>query len=84
MPGPATGPWPAIDLTALRALKESRTDVEALDLTNERLRHLTDAFTRAADRAQATMLAHRTRCEDDPRAYRPEQPGPRHGREADR
>ncbi|WP_225877247.1 hypothetical protein [Streptomyces resistomycificus] len=42
---PETGPPEAIDLTALRALKESRTDVEALDLTAERLRHLRDAFT---------------------------------------
>ncbi|MER7178869.1 MobF family relaxase [Streptomyces hyaluromycini] len=48
-------PRSALDMTALRALKESRTDVEALDLTAERLRHLQDAFTAAADRARATM-----------------------------
>ncbi|MFF1659593.1 hypothetical protein [Streptomyces sp. NPDC058255] len=55
-------PRPALDMTALRALKKSRTDVEALDLTTERLRHLQDAFTAAADRARATMdrYAHRT------------------------
>ncbi|MGJ5748648.1 hypothetical protein [Streptomyces puniciscabiei] len=49
----------AIDLTALRALRESRTDVEALDLTAERLRHLQDAFTKAADafRARADRYA---------------------------
>ncbi|MDT0400125.1 hypothetical protein RM705_36300, partial [Streptomyces sp. DSM 41636] len=41
----------ALDLAALRALRDSRTDVEALDLTAERLRHLQDAFTAAADRA---------------------------------
>ncbi len=51
----------AVDLTALRALRESRTDVEALDLTAERLRRLGDAFTTAADGARATMdrYAHR-------------------------
>ncbi|MFE9890682.1 hypothetical protein [Streptomyces scopuliridis] len=52
---PKAGPRSAIDLKALRALKQSRTDVEALDLTAERLRHLGDAFTAAADRARATM-----------------------------
>jgi hypothetical protein len=46
---PEAGRQEAIDLTALRALRESRTDVEALDLTAERLRHLQDAFTAAAD-----------------------------------
>ncbi|MEU2226691.1 hypothetical protein [Streptomyces sp. NPDC018347] len=45
----------ALDLTALRALRESRTDVEALDLTTERLRHLDEAFTAAADRARTRM-----------------------------
>ncbi|MFF2570973.1 hypothetical protein [Streptomyces sp. NPDC058084] len=38
----------ALDLTALRALRESRTDVEALDLAAERLRHLQDALAEAA------------------------------------
>jgi hypothetical protein len=51
----------ALDMTALRALKESRTDVEALDLTAERLRHLQDAFTAAADRARATMDSYADR-----------------------
>lgn len=39
-----------------RALRDSRTDVEALDLTADRLRHLQDAFTKAADdsRTRAT------------------------------
>lgn len=45
----------AVDMTALRALRESRTDVEALDLTAERLRHLGEASTAAADRARTTM-----------------------------
>ncbi|MFF5860397.1 hypothetical protein ACFY8B_33125 [Streptomyces sp. NPDC012751] len=36
----------ALDLTALRrALRESRTDVEDLDFTTERLRYLEEAFT---------------------------------------
>ncbi|MFE2337291.1 hypothetical protein [Streptomyces coelicoflavus] len=44
-----------LDMAALRALRESRTDVGVLDLTAERLRHLGEAFTAAADRAHATM-----------------------------
>ncbi|MFI1607769.1 hypothetical protein ACH4YN_37625 [Streptomyces griseofuscus] len=81
----------ALDLTALRALRASRTDVEALDVTAERLRHLEDAFTAAADRARATMdrYAHRDDAErphpvreDDQQAHRPQEPGPHRGREA--
>ncbi|MFH9736045.1 hypothetical protein [Streptomyces sp. NPDC017260] len=81
----------ALDLTALRALRESRTDVEALDVTAERLRHLQDAFTEAADRAHTTMnrytrhddteTAHPVR-PDDQQAHRPQRPGPHPGREA--
>ncbi|MCX4598830.1 relaxase domain-containing protein [Streptomyces sp. NBC_01549] len=77
-------PRSALDMAALRALKESRTDVEALDFTAERLRHLQDAFTVAADRARATMDRyadledtggpHPVR-EDDQRAHQPHQPG---------
>ncbi|MFD9796929.1 MobF family relaxase [Streptomyces sp. NPDC059070] len=59
----------ALDLTALQALRESRTDVEALDVTAERLRHLQDAFTAAADRAHATT--HRYARQDDADVARP-------------
>ncbi|MEU1132326.1 hypothetical protein ABZ383_21085 [Streptomyces sp. NPDC005900] len=45
----------ALDMTALRALRESRMDVQALGVTAERLRHLQDAFNEAADRAHTTM-----------------------------
>ncbi|MFL4953281.1 MobF family relaxase [Streptomyces sp. MMS24-I31] len=78
-------PRSALDMAALRALKKSRTDVEALDLTAERLRHLQDAFTTAADRARATMDRYADRedtsgphpaREDDQRAHQPHQPGP--------
>jgi hypothetical protein len=81
----------AMDLKALRALRESRTDVEALDLTDERLRHLQDAFTEAADRAHTTMNRYARRDdaetphpvrEDDQQAHRPQQPGPHRGRDA--
>ncbi|MFJ8150326.1 hypothetical protein ACIQ6R_35625 [Streptomyces sp. NPDC096048] len=77
----------AMDLKALRALRESRTDVEALDLTDERLRHLQDAFTEAADRAHTTMNRYVRRDAkpphpDDQQAHRPQQPGPHRGREA--
>ncbi len=81
----------ALDLTALRALRDSRTDVEALDLTAERLRHLQDAFTAAADRAHTTMDRYTRRDDaepphpahgDDQQAHRPQEPGPHRGREA--
>ncbi|WP_406158935.1 hypothetical protein OG806_24875 [Streptomyces sp. NBC_00882] len=81
----------AMDLTALRALRASCTDVEALDLTAERLRHLQDAFTAAADRAHTTMgrYAHRDDAEkphparrDDQQAHRPQEPGPHRGQAA--
>ncbi|GGZ29907.1 hypothetical protein GCM10010300_85890 [Streptomyces olivaceoviridis] len=81
----------AMDMTALRALRESRTDVEALDLTAERLRRLVEAYTTAADRARTTMnrYAHREDAErphpvreDEQQAHRPQEPGPHRGREA--
>ncbi|MFJ1804051.1 MobF family relaxase [Streptomyces sp. NPDC088180] len=78
----------ALDLKALRALRESRTDVEALDLTAERLRHLQDAFTAAADRAHTTMGRYTPRDDAETphpgrrngqQAHRPQQPGPHRG-----
>ncbi|MCX5425968.1 hypothetical protein [Streptomyces sp. NBC_00078] len=81
----------AIDLTALRALRESRTDVEALDLTDERLRHLQDAFSKAADdsRTRADRYAEQDDAaavrpvrQDDQQAHRPPEPGRHRGREA--
>ncbi|MFJ9675282.1 MobF family relaxase [Streptomyces sp. NPDC101221] len=81
----------AMDLKALRALRESRTDVEALDLTAERLRHLGKAFTAAADRAHTTMNRYARRSdaekphpvrEDGQQAHCPQYPGPHGGREA--
>jgi hypothetical protein len=66
---PEAGRQEAIDMTALRALRESRTDVEALDLTAERLRHLGAAFTAAVDQARATM--NRYAGQDDADAVRP-------------
>ncbi|MFB7937872.1 MobF family relaxase [Streptomyces sp. NPDC056049] len=81
----------ALDLTALRAMRASRTDVEALDLTAERLRHLQDAFAEAADQAHTTMNRYTRRNgaepphpvrPDDQQEHRPQQPGPHRGREA--
>ncbi|WP_327180366.1 relaxase domain-containing protein (plasmid) [Streptomyces sp. NBC_01335] len=90
---PEAGPPDAIDMTALRALRESRTDVEALDLTDDRLRRLQDAYTKAADdsRARADRNAGqggtdtvRPAREGDQRAHHPQQPssyqGPGAGR----
>ncbi|MFJ2746242.1 hypothetical protein ACIO3O_42015 [Streptomyces sp. NPDC087440] len=81
----------AIDLTALRALRQSRTDVEALDLTADRLRHLQDAFTRAADdsRARTDSYAEEDDAngvapvrQDDHQAHRLQEPGMHCGRDA--
>ncbi|MFE5560321.1 hypothetical protein [Streptomyces sp. NPDC056544] len=84
------GPREAIDMKALRALRESRTDVEALDLTADRLRHLQAAFTKAADDSRTRTIryaepddadaAHPVR-RDDQQAHRPQEPGPHRGRE---
>ena len=88
---PEAGRREAIDMMALRALRESRTDVEALDLTADRLRHLQDAFAKAAEgsRARAGRFAEQDGAEgahpvrqDDQRAHRPQEPGPHRGREA--
>ncbi|MBM7170142.1 hypothetical protein JQK87_17385 [Streptomyces sp. G44] len=82
----------ALDLTALRALREARTDVKALDVTAERLRHLQAAFTAAADRAHTTMNRYTRRDDaetphpagwDDQQAHRPQEPGAHRDREAD-
>ncbi|MFG2097182.1 MobF family relaxase [Streptomyces sp. NPDC048612] len=88
---PQADPQEAVDLTALRALRKSRTDVEALDLTAERLRLLQDAITKAAVDSHARTDrhaepddaegAHPVR-QDDQQAHRPQQPGAHRGREA--
>ncbi|MBK3384603.1 MULTISPECIES: MobF family relaxase [unclassified Streptomyces] len=90
---PEAAPGEAIDMTALGALRDSRTDVEALDITADRLRHLQDVFTKAGEAAR-TRAARRTAPgdadtahpvrQDDQQAHRPQQPGPRRGREAGR
>ncbi|KJY46613.1 hypothetical protein VR46_08115 [Streptomyces sp. NRRL S-444] len=81
----------AIDMTALRALRESRTDVEALDLTADRLRRLREAGTKMADDSRARAHRHTAQADtdavrqvrpDEQQAHRPPEPGPRRGREA--
>ncbi|MFD0723247.1 MobF family relaxase [Streptomyces globosus] len=88
---PKAGRGQAIDMTALRALRESRTDVEALDITADRLRRLQDAFAKLGDDARARADRHTTQTDadvvrpvrpDDQQAHRPQQPGPHRGREA--
>ncbi|MEU6482068.1 MobF family relaxase [Streptomyces sp. NPDC047017] len=91
---PEATPGEAIDMTALRALRDSRTDVEALDITADRLRHLQDVFTEAGEaaRTRATRAARRTAPDDanaahpvrqdGQQAHRPQQSGPHRGREA--
>lgn len=80
----------ALDLTALRALRDSRTDVEALDLTAERLRHLQDVYTEAGEAARTRAVrAARRPTPNDADAAHPmrqhdqhpsQQPGPHRGR----
>ncbi|MET9535643.1 hypothetical protein ABZY02_34680 [Streptomyces sp. NPDC006649] len=87
---PDAGSQEASDMTALRALRKSRTNVEALDLTADRLRDLQDVFTKAGEdsRTRATRYAapddadaaHPVR-RDDQQAHHPQQPGPHRGRE---
>ncbi|WP_405681933.1 hypothetical protein [Streptomyces sp. NBC_00057] len=90
---PEAGPRSGVDLAALRALRESRTDVEALDFTAEQLRRVTDAFTKAGDGARARTRkyadpenapAPHPAPEDDQRAHRPQQSDPHRGPEAGR
>ncbi|WP_307020816.1 hypothetical protein [Streptomyces canus] len=77
-------------MTALRALRESRTDVEALDLTADRLRRLQDAFAKAADDSRVRADRHteqddadvvRPVRQDDQQAHSPQEPGTHRGRE---
>ncbi|BBC92251.1 hypothetical protein [Streptomyces griseofuscus] len=81
-----------IDMTALRALREARTDVEALDLTAERLRRLQDACAKAGDDSRVRADRYtgqaddtgpvRTVRPDGQQAHGPQTPGPHRGREA--
>ncbi|MER6601644.1 MobF family relaxase [Streptomyces parvus] len=82
-------PGEAIDMTALRALRDSRTDVEALDITAGRLRRLQNVFIKAADdsRARADRYTGQENVhgpqlvrEDDQQAYRLQDPGPHRSR----
>ncbi|MER6639655.1 hypothetical protein ABT285_29475 [Streptomyces microflavus] len=87
---PETAPRQAIDMKALRDLRQSRTDVEALEFTAEQLRHMTDAFTKAGGEArvrtkkytgpEAAAPRHPARQDEQ---HRPQQPG-LHGLEAGR
>ncbi|MFI1293333.1 MobF family relaxase [Streptomyces sp. NPDC020792] len=88
---PEPGRQEAIDMTALRVLRESRTDVEALDLTADRLRRLQETATKMANdsrvRADRRTGQHdadvvRPVRADDQQAHRPQEPGPHRGREA--
>ncbi|MFI9060132.1 hypothetical protein ACIGXQ_37385 [Streptomyces anulatus] len=80
----------ALDLTALRALRQSRTDVEALELTAEQLRHLAATLTKTGEGARARKkkcTGRETTPPVDPERqeeqHRPQQPGT-HGPEAGR
>ncbi|WP_225804775.1 hypothetical protein [Streptomyces sp. NK15101] len=85
---PKAGRGQAIDMTALRALRASRTDVEALDLTADRLRRLQDAFAKVGDDARARSDRPTTQADasavrpDGQQAHRPQELGPHRGREA--
>ncbi|MFH9400779.1 hypothetical protein ACH4JS_13550 [Streptomyces sp. NPDC017638] len=89
---PEAGRGEAIDMTALRALRKSRPDMEALGLTADRLRCLQDAFAKAGD--DSRVRANRNTVQgndtgavcpvrpDGQQAHRPQAPGPHRGREA--
>lgn len=81
---PKTGTGEAIDMTALRALRASRTDVEALDFTADRLRQLQEKFAKAGDAARARARADRSGPvrADAPQAHSSQELGPHQGREA--
>ncbi|MER7750308.1 hypothetical protein ABT013_34135 [Streptomyces bacillaris] len=75
---PEAGRGEAIDMKALRALRESRTDVEALDLTADRLRRLQDAFVRAGgeSRVRAARYTGQNADTTAARPYAPSTPAP--------
>ncbi|MFF2183749.1 hypothetical protein [Streptomyces sp. NPDC058155] len=83
-----------VDLSAPRALKKSRTDVEALGFTDEQLRRLLEVSTRAGDQSRERAARHADRQDDDApqllrendchQAHRPRQPGPHRGPEVGR
>ncbi|MFI2620305.1 hypothetical protein [Streptomyces sp. NPDC018584] len=86
--GPEPGRQEAIDMTSVRALRESRTDVEALDLTADRLRRLQEVATKMTDDSRARADRHTAQADadvmrpDDHQAHHPHEPGPHRGREA--
>ncbi|WEH43954.1 MobF family relaxase [Streptomyces sp. AM 2-1-1] len=90
---PGVGVEEAVDFKELRALKASRTDVEALDFTAEQLRRAMEVITKAGDAAAARTkkytdpqdapAPHPVR-EDDQRAHHPQQPDRHRGPEAGR
>lgn len=78
----------ALDLTALRALRQSRTDVEALELTAEQLRHLAAALAKTGEGTRARKKKYTGRETAPPvhperqeEQHRPQQPS-LHGPEA--
>jgi hypothetical protein len=86
---PEAGRGEVIDMTALRALRKSRTDVEALYLTTDRLRHLQDAFAKAGDDSRVRANRNTVQGEDigpvrpdGKQVHRPQKPGPHRGRAA--
>jgi hypothetical protein len=85
---PEPGHREAIDLTAVRALRESRTDVEALDLTADRLRRIQEAATKMANDSLARTDRRTAQADadvmrpDDQQAHHSQEPGPHRGREA--
>ncbi|WP_053563161.1 hypothetical protein [Streptomyces sp. CFMR 7] len=56
---PEAAPDRAIDMKALRALRRPHTDVKALDLTADRLRHLQNAFVKVGENPASAWLATR-------------------------
>ncbi|MFF1496634.1 MobF family relaxase [Streptomyces sp. NPDC058304] len=81
-------PQTVLDLTAVRALQNARTDQEALGYTAEQMRHLMDSVTEMVDRGRVLRQRYANQDEapaphpvreDDQRAHHPQQPSPHRG-----
>ncbi|MFD6331661.1 hypothetical protein ACFWGI_19085 [Streptomyces niveus] len=92
-PEPGEGPQSAIDLTAVRDVKKSRTDVEALGFTDEQLRRLREVSTRAGEQSRKRTAEQAGRQdagavgrmrENDQQTHHSKQPDPPYQPEAGR
>ncbi|MEV5659413.1 MobF family relaxase [Streptomyces sp. NPDC052291] len=79
---PEPGSEGGIGMKALRVLRAPRTDVEALDLTADRLRRLQDAFANTGEAARVRVDRTGPVRPDGQQAHHLQEPGPQCAREA--